>query len=106
MSNLSTRVQCGVAGMVVVCSPACSSLAPRADSSRPEAVVAVYRVKPGAETQLEDALRRAWDTYRRERMVCNEPHLCVRVQDDARHTSYFEVFEWVGYFAAEHPPKS
>ncbi|SRR6266446_5471494 len=106
MRTRSVEVKYVLMGSVLACLTACSLTPPRRDSSQPEPVFAIYRVKPGAEKELEGVLRRGWETYRKARMVSDQPHLCLRVREDERHTRYVEVFTWVGYFATEHSPDS
>jgi len=36
-------------------------------------------------------------------MVFPKPHVLVRIQEDAEHARFIEVFVWRGYYATEHP---
>ena len=69
-------------------------------------VTVIYHVRPGAEEQLEALLVRTWETYRKERMVCSEPHIRVRTHEDQQHDRFIEIFTWSGCFATEYPPVS
>jgi uncharacterized protein YeeX (DUF496 family) len=85
----------------------CSAPTHRGDSStQPEPVLIIYHVRPGAEEALEDVLKRAWKIYRSERLVIDQPHVCVRVKEDTKTVRLVETFSWVSYFATEHPPDS
>ena len=76
------------------------------DSHKPDPVMIVYHVKPGAGKRLEPLLARTWETYKSERMVRAKPHVCFKTTEDAEHKMYVEFFEWVGPFATEYPPAS
>lgn len=85
----------------------CSTPTHRGDAAtQPEPVLVIYHVKPGAEKALEDVLKRAWKIYRNERLVFDQPHVCVRVNEDAEKVRFVEAFTWTSHFAAEHPPDS
>jgi len=66
----------------------------------------VYHVKPGSEKELAAILAKLWKTYKDERMVRSEPHVCVQAHEDAQHEYFIEIFTWAGCFAMEHPPES
>jgi hypothetical protein len=90
---------------------ACSTLQPKArDSSKakpvPETVLITYRVKSGKETELEQALFRAWEIYRREHLVFAEPHLIVRDVGKSDKPRVVEIFTWVSHSAPEQVPDS
>lgn len=96
-----------LATLLVVCMNGCSTPTHRGDSAtQPEPVLIIYHVKPGAEKALEDVLKRAWKIYRRERLVIDQPHVCVRVNGGAEKVRFVETFSWVSHFATEHPPDS
>ena len=76
------------------------------DEKHSNAVLIIYHVKPGAEDELEGLLAEAWNIYRREHLVCEGPHVCVRVKEDLRTLRFVEVFCWVGPFATEYPSDS
>ena len=108
----SAHPKCLLAATLLLSLSACSTAPARRESSRPEPVLAIYRVRPGAEKELEAVLRSTWDTYRKERMVADRPHIWFRIKeldgtDERPETNrYVEVFAWVGYFATEYPPES
>jgi hypothetical protein len=90
---------------------ACSTMQPKPrDSSSakqsPETVLITYNVKAGNEAAMEDALRRAWEVYRREHLVFASPHFVVRETDKDRETRIVEVFTWVNHSAPEQVPES
>jgi hypothetical protein len=63
-----------------------------------------YHVKLGKETEMEDLLRRAWETYRRENMVFTKTHLIVSKREAGDKTRLVEIFTWVT--APDHAPDS
>ena len=77
-----------------------------ATPNEPDPVLIIYHVKPGAEKELENLLKSTWEVYRKEGLVYDKPHICVRVNEDRERVRYVEVFTWVGIFATEYPPDS
>jgi hypothetical protein len=53
--------------------------------------------------ELEAVLAKTWDIYRKERCVISEPHVLVKIHEDATHESFVEIFTWTGCFAMEYP---
>jgi hypothetical protein len=63
-------------------------------------------VKAGKEAELRQVLSRAWETYRRDRLVLAEPHIIVRDTDAAGQPRFVEIFTWVSRSIPEHAPES
>lgn len=72
--------------------------------SLPETMLVTYRVKPGREEQLRATLLRAWDIYRRERLVFAQPHVIVREKEAGDRHRFIEIFAWVSHRAPDHAP--
>jgi hypothetical protein len=96
----------------LICATGCASSSQRARMNRPETrpvpalVTIIYHVKPGAENQLKELLDRAWETYQRQQMVYDRPHICVRIKEDSEHVRFVEIFSWAGAFTAEYPSET
>src|SRR5881394_1998311 len=61
---------------------ACSTAPRRQNHTSSETVLVTYRVKPGKEQQLAATLSRAWDIYRKERLVFAQPHVIIREREE------------------------
>jgi hypothetical protein len=104
MLAFSSPMKLFSAAVLLVCLTGCSTTTRRGElAAQADPVLIIYHVKPGAEKALEDVLKRAWQIYRRERMVFDQPHLCVRVNKDAEKVRFVEAFSWVSHFATEQP---
>ena len=72
----------------------------------PETVLITYHVRPGKQAEFQAVLSRAWEIYRRERLVFAEPHIIVRDTEDGDKARFVEVFTWVSHAAPDHAPQS
>ena len=66
----------------------------------------VYHVKQGSERQLEGVLNETWRGYEKEHRVHSNPHVLVRVKEDAVHDCFVDIFTLTGFHALEHPSLS
>jgi quinol monooxygenase YgiN len=55
-------------------------------------VVVRYSARPGHEQDLEDMVRRHWNTLHRERLTTERPAVVVKV--DRQPGVFIELFEW------------
>lgn len=55
-------------------------------------VVVRYSARPGHEQDLEDMVRRHWNTLHRERLTTDRPAVVVKV--DRQPGVFIELFEW------------
>jgi hypothetical protein len=72
--------------------------------SDPETVLITYHVKSGKEEELQDALSRVWEIYRKEHLVFAQPHVIVRDKEDGDKTRFVEIFTWESHAGPEHVP--
>ncbi len=73
----------------------------------PETVIVTYHVKAGQETQLQNALARAWAIYQKEGMVsAAQPHVIIRDKESGGQTRFIEIFTWASHAKPEHAPES
>ena len=80
---------------------ACST--PPSVENTPTPQMVIYHVKPGSEQQLEVVLTETWRAYMKEQRVHSDPHVLVRIREDATHDCFVEIFTLVGFHAVEHP---
>jgi hypothetical protein len=66
--------------------------APRADTA--ETVMVTFRPKPGHEQQLAAVIADHWATARKMNLVEPDPHLTVRLKDEAGRTVFVDTFTW------------
>ena len=78
---------------------------PETPPDPPETMLVNYHAKHGREPQLEDALARTWAIYRRDKLVLAKPHLLLREEDAAGHTTFVESFTWINHAAPDNAPK-
>jgi hypothetical protein len=71
----------------------------------PETVLVTYRVKAGNEAEFREVLSRAWEVYRRDRLVLAEPHIVLQDTEDGK-PRFVEIFTWVSRSIPEHAPDS
>jgi hypothetical protein len=69
----------------------------------PETVLVTYRVKSGKEGEFRDVLSRAWEIYRRDGLVFDQPHVVVQDSEDGK-PRFVEIFTWVSRSIPEHAP--
>ena len=62
-----------------------------------------YHVKAGKEEEMIQVLSRAWEIYRRERLVFSEPHVIVQTRQNGK-PRFMEIFTWVSHDAPDHAP--
>ena len=91
---------------VTACSTAPHRQNHTSSESSPETVLVTYRVKPGKEQQLAATLSRAWDVYRKERLVFAQPHVIIREREEGDKHRFIEMFTWVSHDAPDHAPDS
>ena len=99
-----------IPGLVALSLMACStpSHESRLSPSRSptKTVLVTYQVKAGKERELEHALSRAWEIYRKERLVFVQPRVVVRTKEGGGKTRLVEIFTWVSSDAPDHAPPS
>jgi hypothetical protein len=83
-----------------------SERSPSKPSDEKETVLITYHVISGKEYQLQALLAKAWDVYRKERLVLAEPHVVVRDKDAAGKSRFMEIFSWVSHDSPDHAPPS
>jgi len=91
---------------VTACSTAPHRQNHHSSESSPETVLVTYRVKPGKEQQLAATLSRAWDIYRKERLVFAQPHVIIREREEGDKHRFIEIFTWVSHDAPDQAPDS
>jgi len=87
----------------------CSTTDPAHHSSAkpdPETVLVTYHVKAGKEPEFQAVLSRAWEIYRRDRLVFAQPHIIVQDTEDGRKPRFIEIFTWISRSTPEHAPES
>lgn len=60
-----------------------------------ETVLVTYHVQSGKEAEFESVLSHAWEVYRSEHLVYDQPHIIVRDTKDGGKTRLVEIFTWV-----------
>ena len=97
-------------GLTAVSLIGCSTLSRESRLSPPEAspetVLLTYQIKAGKERELEHVLSRAWEIYRKERLVFVQPHVIVRTKEESLKPRLVEIFTWVSGDAPDHAPPS
>ena len=91
---------------VTACSTAPHRQNHTSSESSPETVLITYRVKQGKEQQLAATLSRAWDIYRKERLVFAQPHVIIREREEGDKHRFIEIFAWVSHDAPDHASDS
>ena len=67
----------------------------------PETVICHYRLRPGAEAEFTDLLRRHWPTLRELELATDTPQRCyVGREREVEGTVMIEIFEWASLDAA------
>lgn len=98
-----------LAGSLIVLS-GCSTLQSERSGSAakgdPETVLVTYRVKPGKEAEFQSVLGRAWEIYRRDRLVLPQPHVVLRDSESGGKPRFIEIFTWIDRSTPEHAPES
>jgi len=88
------------------CSTSKSYVKGDASEREPETMLVTYYVKPGKESEFQNAISKAWDVFRQEGMVLAKPHVIVRDDEAAGKTNFVEVFTWISHYAPDHAPAS
>ena len=70
----------------------------------PETVVATFHVVAGKETDFEQVLAREWETYTKEKLVFDQPHMILRGKEDDGKTYFVDIFTWVSHSTSDNPP--
>src|SRR5262245_24144988 len=104
MRGFFTLVKLFPTALLLVFLTGCSTPTGGGDQPVPELVI--YHVKPGSENEVEELLKRKWNVLRKEHFVLDQPHICVRVNEDVGKVRFIETFTWVSPGAAEYPPDS
>ena len=76
----------------VCASGLCPTFATAAD--QPETVMVTFRVKPGAEAELERVIANHWRTANELHLVAAAPHVTLRGTEEGNKTYFVEVFTW------------
>jgi len=63
-----------------------------------------YHAKLGSEAELQRVLASAWDIYRADNLVCEEPHVLFRRPEGRTKSCFVEILSWVSHAAPDHPP--
>src|SRR5262245_58638227 len=84
----------------------CSTTHNSSGKTNPETVLVTYHVKAGKEAEFRELLARAWETYRRDRLVFAEPHIIVQDTEDGGKPRLVEIFTWVSRSIPEYAPDS
>lgn len=66
-----------------------------------ETVLVTYYPAAGKDKELEAAMAHAWEVYRKDHLVNEEPHTIVRGTEGPDKSYYVEIFTWK--HAPEHP---
>ena len=74
--------------------------------SAPETVMATFHVVAGKEADFQQVLVREWDTYTKEKLVFNQPHVVLRGKEPDGKTYFVDIFTWVSRSTPDHPPAS
>jgi len=70
-----------------------------AGKDTPETVMVTYHVQPGHEAEFPALLAHAWETYQRDHLVLDAPHIVMRQQEEDGKTKFVEIFTWVSHAA-------
>ncbi|SPE60376.1 hypothetical protein SBV1_410070 [Verrucomicrobia bacterium] len=54
----------------------------------------------------QELLSRAWEIYRKEHLVFDQPHVIVQDKESGDKPRFIEIFTWVSHSAPEHAPGS
>jgi hypothetical protein len=73
---------------------------------KPETVMVIYHVKVGAEGEFLTVMGAAWELYRKEHMVFDQPHVVVRDLESGGQSRITEIFTWVNHEAPNKAPDS
>ena len=65
-----------------------------ARSDTPETVMITFRPKPGQEQQLAAVIADHWTTARKLNLVQADPHVTVRLKDEAGRPVFVDTFTW------------
>ncbi|HVV01477.1 MAG TPA: hypothetical protein VHH88_08960 [Verrucomicrobiae bacterium] len=84
------------------CSTTPTAPKPVSMEEAPEPVMVTYYPKAGADSVLIKAISHAWEVYRKEHVVFEEPHVLVRGEDKDGNTRLVEIFTWATHAAPEH----
>jgi hypothetical protein len=71
-----------------------------------ETVLITYHVTPGKEQELTTLLTKAWDVYRKEKLVFTEPHVVVQDTETVGQPRIVEIFTWISPSSPDHAPDS
>jgi hypothetical protein len=105
-SNLALWILALATLSLTSCSTASRDEHRSSSKSPPEAMLITYHVKAGKERELEQVLARAWELYRKEKLVFVQPHVIVRAKESAGAARLVEVFTWVSGDIPENAPHS
>ena len=74
--------------------------------TKPETVMATFHVVAGKEADFQQVLVREWETYTKEKLVFDQPHVVVRGKEADGKTYFVDIFTWVSQSTPDHPPAS
>ncbi len=105
---MKAKISFAVAGLfsIVGCAESGSKLGSPVSKASVETVLITYHVIPGKEKELERTLATAWNVYRKERLVFEQPHVVIRGDEGTGKTRFVEIFTWVSPDAPDHAPPS
>ena len=94
----------------LACLSACSTTAggerDESAGADTQTVLVTYYVKPGKDAELQAVLAQAWELYRKEHLVLDQPHVIVRHNEPGDKTRLVEIFTWVSHSAPGRAPDS
>jgi hypothetical protein len=70
----------------------------------PETVMATFHVVAGKEADFQQVLVREWETYTKEKLVFNHPHVVLRGNEPGGRTYFVDIFTWISRATPDHPP--
>ena len=79
---------------------------PNPASAKPKTVMATFHVVAGKEADFQQLLVREWETYTKEKLVFDQPHVVVRGTEANGKTYFVDIFTWVSQSTPDHPPAS
>jgi len=68
--------------------------------------MAIFHVVAGKEADFQQVLVREWETYTKEKLVFDQPHVVVRGKEADGKTYFVDIFTWVSQSTPDHPPAS
>jgi hypothetical protein len=73
-------------------------------AAQPETVMVTFRVKSGAEAELQRVIARHWTTGRQMKLMSDAPHLTLRGTEEGGKTYFVEIFTWADEKTPDNAP--